>query len=75
MNLFEAEHNKKCKILSVEIKDFKTRIRLMELGLFVGQVVVVKRKSILKKTLLIFFNSCCFTLKDNFAKQVVVCYE
>lgn len=75
MNLFEVEYNKKCKVLNVEIEDFKTKIRLMELGLFVGQVVMVKRKSILRKTLLIFFNSCCFTLKENFAKQVAVQYE
>ena len=75
MNLFEARVRKKCKIKNVKIDDFKSKIRLMELGLTVGAQVEVFKKSLMKQTLLIFLNSCCFTLKENFAKQVEVEYE
>ena len=75
MNLFEARLRKKCKIKNVKIDDFKSKIRLMELGLTVGAQVEVFKKSLMKQTLLIFLNSCCFTLKENFAKQVEVEYE
>lgn len=75
MNLFEVKLRKKCKIKSVEIDDFKTKIRLMELGLISKARVEVFKKSLMKHTLLIFLNSCCFTLKENFAKQVEVEYE
>lgn len=75
MTLFEARLRKKCKIKSINIDDFKTKIRLMELGLTTSASVEVFKKSLMKKTLLIFLNSCCFTLKENFAKQVEVEYE
>ena len=39
-----------------------------------GCVVMVIKRSILKKTLLLVFNSTCFTLKDNLAKEIVVNY-
>ncbi|MBR6778855.1 MAG: ferrous iron transport protein A [Clostridia bacterium] len=74
MNLFEAKLNANCIIKAVEVEDEKTKIRLMELGLIVGTRLVVKYKSIMKKTLIIFFNSSCFTLKDNLAKKIVVNY-
>ena len=75
MNLFEAKLRKRCKIKGVEIDDLKTKTRLMELGLIVGANVEVFKKSLMKKTLLIFLNSSCFTLKENLAKQVEVDYE
>ena len=75
MNLFEAKLRKKCKIKNVNIEDFKTKTRLMELGLICGGRVEIFKKSLLKKTMLIFLNSCCFTLNEKFAKQVEVEYE
>ena len=66
--------NTNCVIKSVGIKDEKTKIRLMELGLVEGEIVRVIKKSVLKKTLLIIFNSTCFTLKDNLAHEIVVNY-
>lgn len=74
MNLNEVKLNTNCVIKSINIQDEKTKIRLMELGLIEGSVVQVYRKSVLKKTLLIIFNSTCFTLKDDFAKEILVKY-
>ena len=61
-------------VKTIDVKDEKTKVRLMELGLINGCVVQVKRKSVLKETLLIVFNSNYFTLKANLAKEIVVNY-
>ena len=74
MSLSDVKLNTNCVIKSVNIKDEKTKIRLMELGLIEGSIVQVNRRSILKKTLLIVFNSNYFTLKDNLAREIVVNY-
>ena len=74
MDLLEAKLNTNCVIKELNIEDEKTKIRLMELGLIVGSKIEVKHKSIFKKTLLIVFNSSCFTLKDDIAKSIVVNY-
>ena len=74
MSLSDVKLNTDCIIKAVNIKDEKTKIRLMELGLIEGSVVRVNRRSVLKKTLLIIFNSTCFTLKDNLAREIVVNY-
>lgn len=74
MSLSDVKLNTNCVIKSVDIKDEKTKIRLMELGLVEGCFVKVNRRSVLKKTLLIIFNSTCFTLKDNLAHDIMVNY-
>ena len=74
MSLSEVKLNTDCVIKSINIKDEKIKIRLMELGLIEGAIVQVIRRSVLKKTLLIIFNLTCFTLKDNLAKAIVVQY-
>ena len=74
MSLNDAKLNTNCVIKSVNIRHEKTKVRLMELGLVEGSVVQVSRRSVLKKTLLIIFNSSCFTLKDNLAKEIMVNY-
>ena len=74
MSLNDVKINTDCVIKSVDVKDEKTKIRLMELGLINGTIVQVNRRSVLKKTLLIIFNSSCFTLKNNFAKEIEVDY-
>ena len=74
MNLFEAKINSLCKVENLEISDEPTKIRLMELGLVVGANVKVIKKSMLKDTLLIIFNSTCFTLKVNLARGILVKY-
>ena len=74
MNLLEAKLNTVCKVQEIKILDEQTKIRLMELGLIEGENVLVKKKSVFKNTLLIVFNSSCFTLKDNIAREVIVTY-
>lgn len=74
MNLSQAKINTPCVVKSVEVKDQSTQIRLMELGLTAGTKIVVKHKSVLKKTMLISFAWSCFTIKDNIASQVEVEY-
>lgn len=74
MKLSNVKLNTDCVIKSVDVKDEKTKIRLMELGLVEKTKVKVERKSILKKTLLIVFNSTCFTLKENLASEIEVNY-
>jgi len=74
MNLLNAKPNTNLIIKELNIEDEKTKIRLMELGLNVGTNLVVKHKSIFKKTLLVVFNNSCFTLKENYAKNIVVNY-
>ena len=74
MSLFEAKLQTNCVVKSIIIEDEKTKIRLMELGLIEGTSIQVKNKSLGKKTLLVCFNQCCFTLKENIAKQVLVNY-
>ena len=63
-----------CVIKSIHIEDEKIKYRLMELGIIVGAKIRVERKSVLKKTLLVIFNNSCFTLKENFAKKIMVNY-
>jgi len=74
MNLSEVKLNTKCVIQSVNIKNEKIKLRLMELGLNVGVKVIVKSKSLMKKTLLIVFNNSCFTIGIESAKNIVVAY-
>ena len=74
MVLNKVKLNTNCIIKEMKNIDEKIKIRLMELGLIDGCVVKVVKKSVLKKTLLIFFNSTCFTLKDNLANEIVVEY-
>ena len=74
MNLSDVRINLDCVIKKININDEKIKIRLMELGLCEGEKIKVVKKSIFKKTLLIVFNSSCFTLKDNLAKEITVNY-
>lgn len=74
MSLSEVKLNALAVIKEINIADTKIKIRLMELGLNIGTKIIVKNKSIMKKTMLVVFNATCFTLKDNLAKEIVVNY-
>ena len=74
MSLSEVKLNAQAVIKEINIADTKIKIRLMELGLIIVTKIVVKNKSIMKKTMLVVFNATCFTLKDNLAKEIVVNY-
>ena len=74
MNLNEIKLNTNGVVVEVNIKDEQTQIRLMELGIVKGTIIRVVKKSTFKKILLVVFNSTCFTLKDNLAKEIEVKY-
>jgi len=74
MSLSDAKLNANCVIKSVNIKNQKLKIRLMELGIIEGCKILVNKKSIFKETLLVIFANSCFTLKQNLAKEIEVEY-
>lgn len=51
---------------------FKIKRRIMELGFFVGEKVVVLKKSLQAKTFLVSINGCVFTLRKDVAKKVML---
>lgn len=74
MSLSEVKLNVPTIIKEINILDMKIKIRLMELGLNIGTKIIVKNRSIMKRTMLIVFNFSCFVLKENLAKEIVVNY-
>ena len=74
MSLNDVKLNTECIVKRIDIDDEKTKIRLMELGLIEGARVLLKHKSLKKKTLLLVLNSCCFTIKDSIASGIMVKY-
>ena len=74
MNLYEAKLMTNCIVKDIKILDDKIKIRLMELGLVRGVIIKTNNRSVFKKTLLVIFNSSCFTLKENIAKSIEVDY-
>ena len=74
MNLNEVKLNVNCIVKEVNILDKPTKIRIMELGIIEDVKIIVKHKSLLKKTLIVVFNNSCFTIKDNIAKNIEVLY-
>jgi Fe2+ transport system protein FeoA len=49
MNLSEVKVNTTCVVKKVNVKDEKTCLRLMELGILEGTIIVVKHKSVFKR--------------------------
>ncbi len=74
MPLTDVKLNTNCVIKEINIKDDKIKLRLMELGMLVGAKLKVANKSILKQTLLVIFNSSCFTIKADTAKNILINY-
>ncbi len=74
MSLIDVKLNTECVVKNIASTDEKTTLRLMELGIIEGCKIIVKNKSSFKKTLLVFFNSTCFTIKDEIAKSIMVNY-
>ena len=74
MNLNQAKLNTFCKVKKINISDEKLKTRIMELGLIEGTQLAVKSKSLGKQTLLVSFNSSCFTLKQSVAEGIEVIY-
>lgn len=74
MNLFDVKPNTWCIVKDIKIEDYKTKVRLMELGIIKNTRIIVKKKSLMKKTLLVAFSNSCFTIKDDISKEIVVEY-
>lgn len=74
MSLIDVKLNTECVVKNIVSTNDKTSLRLMELGIIEGSKIIVKNKSSFKKTLLVFFNSTCFTIKDEIAKSIMVNY-
>lgn len=74
MSLSEIKLNVEAVVKEINIIDRKIKIRLMELGLNVGNKILVKNRSVMKRTMLVVFNSSCFTLKENLARNILVNY-
>ena len=74
MNLSNIKLNTPGVVKEIKLNESKMKYRLMELGLIEGCEIVVVKKSIFKKTLLLFFAGLCFTLKQNLAEQIEVEY-
>ena len=74
MSLSECQKNKICKIVSVNIDDIKIKLRLYEIGFFVGNEVTVLNHTLAKKTMLISVLDSCFIIKSDIAKSIEVKY-
>ena len=72
MLLVEAKLN--TNLIVKKINGNADKLRLMELGLNAGTLVLVKHKSMLKNNLLINFNNCCFMIGGEIAKNIEVEY-
>lgn len=74
MNLSEVKLNVWCKVKEIEIEEYKTKLRLMELGIIKNAKIMVKKKSLMKKTLLVVFSNSCFTINDEMSSKIMVEY-
>lgn len=73
MNLIDAKTNTFLVLKNINL-DKQSKLRLMELGLLVGTKILIKHKSLNKKSLLINFSNSCFTIGYDFAKNIEVEY-
>ena len=73
MLLSEAKLNANLIIKKMQA-DQADKLRLIELGLNVGTIVIVKHKSLMKNNLLINFNNSCFVIGVDIAKNIEVNY-
>lgn len=75
MTLQNCDLKKYCKITKVDIDNEKLKLRLYEVGFFVGARVMVLNKSCFKQTLLVKVLDSCFAIKSNMAESIEVEYE
>ena len=75
MTLVECEKNKTVKIAELLEMDFKLKVRLCEIGFFVGSKVKVLKCSKTQKTMLVQVLDSCFVIKRDIAKFIKVEYE
>ena len=74
MTIYDCNKNEECFVKQVNINDDKLKIRLYEIGFFVGSPIKVLNKSFLNKTLLVGVLDSCFVIKADVAKMIEVDY-
>ncbi len=71
--LSECNKHDKCQIVGFSDKlEKRDYLRLLELGLTVGQAIKVDYFSMLKKVMLIEVRGYCLSLRCNMAKYIMV---
>ena len=75
MKLKLCPKNKNLKVIALNIQDIKLKLRLFEIGFFIGANVKVLNTSFLKHTMLIQVLDSCFAVKANIAELIEVEYD
>ena len=74
MTMYDCNKKQECYIKELNIVDEKLKLRLYEIGFFVGSKITVLNKSFLNKTLLVHVLDSCFAIKADVAKLIEVDY-
>ena len=74
MTICDCNKNQEYYIKQLNIEDDKLKLRLYEIGFFVGSKIKILNKSFLNKTLLINVLDSCFAIKADVAKLIEVDY-
>lgn len=75
MTIYDCKQSDVCIITKLNINDTKLKLRLYEIGFYVGSKIKVLNKSFLNKTLLVNVLDSCFAIKGEVAKLIEVKYE
>lgn len=75
MTLKEVKKNTVCIVTNLNVADIKLRLRLCEIGFFVGSKITVLKFSLFRKTILVQVLDSCFAIKSDVAQQIEVNYE
>ena len=75
MTVKDIEKNITCIITNLNIVDTKLKLRLYEIGFFVGSKIKVVNFSVFHKTILVQVLDSCFAIKSDIASQIEVEYE
>lgn len=75
MTLNKANKNTFCRVVNCNTSDYGLKLRLYELGFFVGSKIKILNQSLGNKTLLVQVLDSCFAIKSDIAGQIEVEYE
>mgnify|MGYP003292246689 CR=1 FL=1 len=75
MTLNQAKKNTLCCVVDCNTSDQSLKLRLYEIGFFVGAKVKILSYSLGRKTLLVKVLDSCFAIKNNIASVIEVKYE
>ena len=72
MILSRVKINQKCVVKAVKVCNEEINLRLQELGMYAGAIVIVHKYSPLKKTILVQIFNSLFAMKCDIAKNIFV---